>query len=211
MLVVALSGTGALVGLSASVTWHVAVAGTTADAAYYARPGWFPSTVSLVGAATAIGLVAASFLVDVGVGISADRSRSRVWLVALLVVFGLLLGSGAGWAWTKWAPQQPDSPIATERVSGPVYWEGRPDGDGPIRLPVRRLIIVDGSDSAVAERNFDQVEDANSRSESAFRPTVERPWLVFPIGGALIAVVVALAITRRDYRLAWSKGDIQAA
>ncbi|OZC49596.1 hypothetical protein CH286_08780 [Rhodococcus sp. WWJCD1] len=204
-LVAVLAAVGAAVGASAAVVWHVAVAGPSDGApgigVQYIRPSWFPVTFYLVGAGLAIGLVAASFLVDTGLRLVQDRQRSRIDLFALLVVIGATLGAGSALAWTHWPPQP------TEAASN-WSWEH------PFSIEINSPPAADFgwtsigssvSDTYVAETyETDAVFVPYLGDEevpSTFTPTIGDPWLVFPVGGVFVAALAALTLSLRDFRL----------
>ena len=189
-LVAVLAAVGTSVGCAAAVVWHVAVAGSSDVASgigtEYIRPNWFPASLYLAGAGLAIGLIAASFLVDSGLRIVQDRQRSRLHLFTLLIVIGAALGAGSALAWTHWPPQRAE--LASEPLSGQVlsFWQRGTD----ITPPASDF----GWTAYTAYLEGDQ-------DRATFRPTIDHPWLVFPIGGVLIAALAALTLSLRDFRL----------
>ncbi|MEU3474842.1 hypothetical protein [Rhodococcus sp. NPDC006774] len=201
-LVAVLAAVGASTGAAAAVVWHVAIAGSSDGApdfgSAYLRPNWFPITLYLVGAGLAIGLVAASFLVDTGLRLVQDRQRSRIDLFALLIVIGAMLGSGAALAWT-YLPPQPTEVVVMPPV-WPRYFE---TNDGAAGL---HQSLYSG---AIGGISVDPYSDTNSATivlesdvvPSTFTPTIGDPWLVFPIGGVAIAALAALSLSLRDFRL----------
>ncbi|QIH98878.1 hypothetical protein BH92_02475 [Rhodococcoides fascians A21d2] len=201
-LVAVLAAVGAAVGASAAVVWHVAVAGPSDGApgigVQYIRPSWFPVTFYLVGAGLAIGLVAASFLVDSGLRIVRDRERSRIHLFGLLIVVGAALGAGAALAWTHWPPQ-PTEVVVMSPV-WPRYFETNGGSAG-----LHQSLYG----AAIGEISVDPDVDTNSATiildsdvvPSTFTPTIGDPWLVFPVGGVFVAALAALTLSLRDFRL----------
>lgn len=216
LLVAAMAGTGALVGAGAAVAWHIAVpstgdSGSTQVASVYdrsapayaavgsARPDWFPTSLYFVGAGVLVALFVASFLVDAGLRLAVERHRSRTGMFALLIVLGGVLGAGAATAWTHWPPQP--GPAADPWTNPSAYWE-RQSSD-----PTAQIVIIGGADTAVASRNegiYQTLEGGvgiATESDEPLRPTIADPWLVFPLGGALIAAALALSLSLRDVRL----------
>jgi hypothetical protein len=197
-LVAVLAAVGASIGAAAAVVWHVAVADPQELGVTHARPSWFPVTLYLVAAGVAIGLVAASFLVDSGLRLVQDRQRSRIDLFALLIVIGAMLGSGAALAWT-YLPPQPTEVVVMPPV-WPRYFE---TNDGAAGL---HQSLYSG---AIGGISVDPYSDTNSATivlesdvvPSTFTPTIGDPWLVFPVGGVLVAALVALTLSLRDFRL----------
>jgi hypothetical protein len=195
-LVAVLAAVGASIGAAAAVVWHVAVADPQELGVTHARPSWFPVTLYLVAAGVAIGLLAASFLVDSGLRIVQDRERSRVHLFVLLIVVGAALGVGSALAWAHWPPQP------TEAASD-WSWEH------PLSIEINSPPAADfgwtATDTYMAET---YVTDAvyvpylgDDLVTSTFTPTIGDPWLVFPIGGVAIAALAALTLSLRDFRL----------
>lgn len=201
-LVAVLAAVGASIGGTAAVVWHVAIAGSSDGApdigTAYLRPSWFPVTFYLVGAGLVIGLVAASFLVDSGLRLVQDRQRSRIHLFALLIVIGAMLVSGAALAWTHWPPQP------TEVVVMSPVWPRYFETNGGSAGLHQSLYSV-----AIGEISVDPDVDTNSATiildsevvPPTFTPTIGNPWLVFPIGGVLVAALAALTLSLRDFRL----------
>ncbi|OZD07025.1 hypothetical protein CH275_07455 [Rhodococcus sp. 06-235-1A] len=206
-----LAAVGASIGGAAAVVWHVAIAGSVDGApefgTAYLRPSWFPVTFYLVGAGLAIGLAAASFLVDSGLRLVQDRQRSRMHLFGLLIVVGAALGAGSALAWAHWPPQP-----AEAVVMSPV-WPRYFETNGGAAGPHQSLYGV-----AIGEISVDPDVDTNSATiildsevaPSTFAPTIGNPWLVFPIGGVAIAALAALSLSLRDFRLVVSRSDQQA-
>ncbi len=204
MLVAVLAAVGASTGAAAAVVWHVGIAGPPESDVIYIRPSWFPVTLYLVAAGVAIGLVAASFLVDSGLRIVRDRERSRIHLFALLIVLGAALGAGSALAWTHWPPQPTEAasnwwwehPLSIEINSPPAADFGWTS----IGSSVSETYVSDTyiSDTYVSDTSYiTRVDEA-----SPFTPTIDDPWLVFPVGGALVAVLAAFSLSLRDFRLA---------
>lgn len=189
-LVAVLVGTGALVGAGAAVVWHVAVpTGATGYASV--RPPWFPVSLYFVAAGVVVALIASSFLVDAGLRLRIDRHRPKKALFALLVVLGGVLGAGAAVAWTYWPPETADALVLEDTST--AYWERQSS-----------LSIVVGGISEipplVSETTATAYADYTERGDT-FRPTVEHPWLIFPLGGAAIAAALAWSLSLRDVRL----------
>ncbi|MGB2721190.1 MAG: hypothetical protein WBG53_03115 [Rhodococcus sp. (in: high G+C Gram-positive bacteria)] len=192
-LVAVLAAVGASTGAAAAVVWHVAVADPQELGVTNIRPSWFPMTLYLVAAGLAVGLVVASFLVDSGLRIVQDRQRSRFHLFALLIVVGAALGAGSALAWTHWPPQP------TEAASN-WSWEH------PLSIEINSPPAADFgwtsigssvSDTYVSDTSYiTRVDEASS-----FTPTIGDPWLVFPVGGVLVAALAAFTLSLRDFRL----------
>lgn len=218
-LVAVLSGAGAAVGVGAAVVWHVAVpasSGETQIASAYDRsggygwygeigvgvsnfrPDWFPVSLYFVGAGLLVGLILASFLVDAGLRMRVDRHRPRLGLFALLVGLGIALGSGVAAAWTHWPPEQ--VAVADSWTNFPAYWERpatAPYASGSeTRLEPQTIVIE--SNGSVPDHTEGFVATA---AQSSFSPQINHPWLVFPLGGALITGTLALSLSLRDIRL----------
>lgn len=201
-LVAVLAAVGASTGAAAAVVWHVAVADPQELGVTNIRSSWFPMTLYLVAAGLAVGLVVASFLVDSGLRIVQDRQRSRVHLFALLIVVGAALGAGSAFAWTRWPPEPTEAasnwswqhPLSIEIHSPPAA-----------HFPSERFGIATGGISGMTT-NSDDTYTQNLYSfvtteDTSFHPTIGNPWLVFPIGGVVIAVLAAVSLSLRDFRL----------
>ncbi|MCZ4517196.1 hypothetical protein O4220_01615 [Rhodococcus ruber] len=197
-LVAVLAAVGASTGAAAAVVWHVAVAGPPDVGVIYIRPSWFPMTLYLVAAGIVTGLVVASFVVDSGLRIVRDRERSRIHLFGLLIVVGAALGAGSALAWTHWPPQ-PTEVVVMSPV-WPRYFESHGGAAGLHQSPYG---------VAIGEISVDPDVDTNSATiildseviPPTFTPTIGNPWLVFPVGGVLVAASAALTLSLRDFRL----------
>ncbi|MGA9871160.1 MAG: hypothetical protein WBQ44_08470 [Rhodococcus sp. (in: high G+C Gram-positive bacteria)] len=202
-LVAVMAGAGALLGACAAVVWHVAVPGETDS--YAARPGWFPVSVYFVIAGVLIALFVASFLVDAGLRVRTTRQHSPAGLCILLLVLGGVLGAGAASAWTRWPPQ-PTSAAALVPVdswTNPVvddYWQA-PAGN---RTEPLRLVIDAGPGQSTSESFVSSVYAHDDQSD--FRPVIDQPWTVFPVGGVVVAGVFALSLSLGDVRLTRHQG-----
>lgn len=126
-----------------------------------------------------------------------DRHHAKTGLFALLIVFGGVLGAGAAAAWTQWPPNPPD---LLAGVDVPALLKSREDSATRTRTEPMKFVIIDQDASGFVRRPMVTQTDPTTNG-SPFRPQINRPWLVFPLGGALIAGALALSLSLRDVRL----------